>query len=321
MTDDRARRRILVAGAAGFLGSHLTDRLISDGHEVIGVDNLQTGHADNLAHLRGESRFEFIEHDVVHPLEVEADDVYSLACPASPVHYQFDPVKTLETSVLGTRQLLLLAERTGARFLLASTSEVYGDPLEHPQTEGYWGNVNPVGPRACYDEGKRAAETLVTDFHRSRGADVRIARIFNTYGPRMAIDDGRVVSNFVVGALRGEALPVYGDGTQTRSFCFVADLIDGLVRLMEHTGPEAHEPTNLGNPVEITILELATKLATLTGSQLDLETAPLPEDDPQRRRPDITRARRRLGWEPTTSLDEGLTLTLEYFRGRLGAAA
>jgi UDP-glucuronate decarboxylase len=305
--------RSLVTGGAGFLGSHLCDRLIAAGHHVIAVDNLHTGSLDNLAHLRGRS-FEFIRHDIVDPIDVEADWIFNLACPASPVHYQADPIKTIKTSLLGTLHMLELAERRRARLLQASTSEVYGDPLEHPQKEDYWGNVNPTGVRACYDEGKRAAETLVMDFHRRRNVDTRMVRIFNTYGPRMAAGDGRVISNFVVQALRGQALTLYGNGTQTRCFCYVDDMIDGFAALMQYEGADAAEPVNIGSCDERSMAEVVEALSGILGRKLETRRLPLPADDPQRRRPDCTRARRRLGWEPKVPLTEGLRRTVDYFR-------
>jgi UDP-glucuronate decarboxylase len=313
--------RVLVTGGAGFLGSHLCERLVNEGHEVIALDNLYTGAEENVAHLdalatsRG-TRFRLVHHDVTQPYHYLVDRIYNLACPASPVHYQRDPVQTMLTSVLGTLHGLRLAQAVGARFFQASTSEVYGDPDVHPQPEAYWGHVNPVGVRACYDEGKRAAETLCMDFARRHGVQVRIARIFNTYGPRMQEGDGRVVSNFIVQALRGEALTLYGDGSQTRSFCYVDDLIDGFVRLMEH--PSETGPVNLGNPVEFTVRELAEHVLDLVGSTSPLVHQPLPQDDPRQRRPDITLARSALGFEPRVPLRDGLSRTVAYFRTRLG---
>ncbi|MBB4304793.1 UDP-glucuronate decarboxylase [Rhodobium orientis] len=307
-------RRILVTGAAGFLGSHLCERLLADGNgiDVLGVDNLYSGTKYNIAHLEADPRFEFMRHDVTFPLHVEVDEIYNLACPASPIHYQFDPVQTVKTSVHGAINMLGLAKRTRSRILQASTSEVYGDPSVSPQQEAYWGNVNPIGPRACYDEGKRCAETLFFDYHRQHGLDTRVIRIFNTYGPRMHPNDGRVVSNFIIQALRGEPISVYGDGSQTRSFCYVDDLIDGMVAYMRHEagGPG---PINLGNPAEITILELATTIIEMTGSRSELEFKPLPQDDPLQRRPDITKARETLDWEPKVPLVAGLTRTIDYF--------
>lgn len=313
----RARdKRILVTGGAGFLGSHLCERLLLDGHDILCVDNFYTGSKRNIAHLLGHPRFELLRHDVTFPLYVEVDEIYNLACPASPVHYQNDPVQTTKTSVHGAINLLGLAKRTKARILQASTSEVYGDPGQHPQREEYWGNVNPIGIRSCYDEGKRCAETLFMDYRRQHGMTVKIARIFNTYGPRMQMDDGRVVSNFIVQALRGEPITIYGDGRQTRSFCHVDDLIEGLVRLMA-SPPEFCGPVNLGNPGEFTMLELAQRVKALTGSASVLQFRPLPGDDPARRRPDIALARRVLAWEPRVDLAAGLALTVDYFRGLL----
>lgn len=308
--------RILITGGAGFLGSHLCDRLIAEGHEVICLDNFFTGRRKNILHLISNPNFEVIRHDVVQPILLEADRIYHLACPASPVHYQYNPVKTIKTNVLGTYNMLGLAKRVKARFLLASTSEVYGNPVEHPQKETYWGNVNPIGLRSCYDEGKRVAETLTMDYHRQSGVDVRIVRIFNTYGPRMMLDDGRVVSNFIVQALKGQDLTVYGDGGQTRSFCYVDDLIDGMVRMMnseKFTGP-----VNIGNPEEYTILDLAKKIISMTGSRSKIVYRPLPADDPVQRRPDISLAGQVLGWRPKVSVDDGLRMTIEYFRKELG---
>ena len=309
-------RAILITGAAGFLGSHLADRLLVDGHDIIGVDNLFTGSKRNIEHLRDHSRFEFIRHDVTFPLYLEVDLIFNLACPASPYWYQKDPVQTLKTSVHGAINMLGLAKRTGATIVQASTSEVYGDPAVSPQPESYWGNVNPIGPRSCYDEGKRAAETLFHDYRRQHGVDARIARIFNTYGPRMAASDGRVVSNFVVQALQGQPLTIYGDGSQTRSFCFVDDLIEGLVQLgtME-SAPDG--PINLGNEREVTIAEIADLVLAMTGSSSGVERLPLPQDDPARRRPDTTRAREILGWEATVPLEVGLPSTIDYFRSVL----
>ncbi len=307
-----SRKSVLVTGGAGFLGSHLCARLLADGHEVLSVDNFFTGTRDNILSLLDDPRFELLRHDVTFPLYVEVDEIYNLACPASPIHYQFDPVQTTKTSVHGAINMLGLAKRTRARILQASTSEVYGDPEVNPQTEDYRGSVNPIGPRACYDEGKRCAETLFFDYKRQHGTDIRIARIFNTYGPHMLPDDGRVISNFIVQALRGEPLALYGDGSQTRSFCYVDDLVDGLVRLMDS---DEIGPVNLGNPAEITIAEVAKKVIGLVGSGSSIETRPLPADDPTRRCPDIGLARRTLGWEPTVALDDGLKRTIEYFRG------
>ncbi|MBZ0137583.1 MAG: SDR family oxidoreductase [Planctomycetes bacterium] len=302
----------LVTGGAGFLGSHLCQRLLGDGRRVICLDNLSTGSRANIEHLKGE--FEFIEHDLINPIKLDAAFVYHLACPASPVHYQSNPVRTIKTNVLGTINMLGLARRTGARILLASTSEVYGDPIKHPQREDYPGNVNQLGPRACYDEGKRVAETLMMEYHREHGVDVRIARIFNTYGPRMAANDGRVVSNFILGALRGEPLKLFGGGGQSRSFCYVDDLIGGLVSLMEYQGGLRHQPFNLGNPHEITIRELAATILRLTGSAAPVVTGPAQQDDPGRRCPDISRAMTELGFQSVTDLLEGLRRTIDYFR-------
>lgn len=305
-------KRILVAGGAGFIGSHLCDALIAEGHDVLCVDNFHTGSKRNIEQLLGHNAFELFRHDIVHPLYLEADRVYNLACPASPVHYQSNPVKTIKTNVIGTINLLGLARRVNARILQASTSEVYGDPESHPQKESYWGRVNPIGRRACYDEGKRCAESLFVEYHRQNAVDIRIARIFNTYGPRMHPGDGRVVSNFIVGVLRGEPLTIYGYGTQSRSFCYVDDMVRGIVALMNHesgfTGP-----LNLGNPEEITIGRLAALIGDLAGSSPRVEYRPLPEDDPVRRKPDITLAERTLGWRPSTTLREGLKKTIDYF--------
>jgi len=308
--------RILVTGGAGFLGSHLCEHYLQNNADVVCLDNFFSGSKDNIRHLAGHPYFELIRHDVIHPFFVEVDRVYHLACPASPIHYQYNPIKTVKTNVMGTINMLGLAKRTKARILLASTSEVYGDAQVHPQPESYWGNVNPIGIRSCYDEGKRVAETLMIDYHRQNRVDVRIARIFNTYGPRMAVDDGRVVSNFIVQALRGEPLTVYGDGSQTRSFCYVSDLIRGLVALMG--AADFPGPVNLGNPSEFTIGELAEAVLRLTRSKSKIVFRPLPQDDPVRRCPDITLAKERLGWEPRVSLDEGLRLSIEYFQKRLG---
>ena len=305
--------RILVTGGAGFLGSHLADRLISEGHEVIAVDNFFTGSKDNIWHLHNQRQFEIIRHDVTFPLYLEVDAIYNLASPASPIHYQRDPVQTTKTSVLGAINMLGLAKRLGVKIFQASTSEVYGDPEVHPQPESYWGKVNPIGPRACYDEGKRAAETLFFDYHRQHGLDIKVARLFNTYGPRMHPNDGRVVSNFVVSALKGESLSVYGDGSQTRSFCYISDLIEGLLALM-NSSPAVTGPINLGNPGEFTIAQLADLVIEMTDTSAGVTYLPLPMDDPTRRQPDITRANEQLQWAPTVSLREGLTPTIEYFR-------
>jgi UDP-glucuronate decarboxylase len=318
--DQRHSQRILVTGGAGFLGSHLCERLLGEGHEVLCVDNFFTGSRANVEHLLANPRFELMRHDVTAPLEVEVDAIYNLACPASPPHYQDDPVRTTRTSVLGALNLLALAQRTGARIFQASTSEVYGDPQQHPQAESYWGHVNPVGVRSCYDEGKRCAETLFMDYHRQHRVDVRIARIFNTYGPRMHPDDGRVVSNFVVQALRGEPITVNGDGTQTRSFCYVDDLIEAMVRFMR-LSPPSPGPMNLGNPAEYTVAALAQEVIALTNSRSRIVYRPLPQDDPMQRRPDIRLARERLDWEPTVPLREGLQRTIAHFEQRLRQAA
>jgi UDP-glucuronate decarboxylase len=303
--------RIVVTGGAGFLGSHLCDRLIASGADVVCVDNLFTGSKSNIAHLIPNPRFEFLRHDIVHPLLLEVDQIYNLACPASPVHYQYNPVKTVKTSVMGVIHMLGLAKRVRARILQASTSEVYGDPKVHPQTESYWGHVNPIGPRSCYDEGKRVAETLMTDYHRQNKVDIRIVRIFNTYGPRMSLNDGRVVSNFIVQALRNQPITIYGDGSQTRSFCYVSDLIEGIIRLMNTDGLTA--PVNIGNPDEFTIRQLADMVLSMTGSRSEILHLPAPQDDPVQRRPDISRAKEKLNWEPTVRLKEGLAATIQYF--------
>jgi UDP-glucuronate decarboxylase len=307
--------RIVVTGGAGFIGSHLCDVLISQGNEVIAVDNLFTGTKRNIEHLLGNTRFEFIRHDVTQPILLECDQVYHLACPASPVHYQYNPIKTIKTNVTGTINMLGVAKRTHARFLLASTSEVYGDPLQHPQVEGYWGNVNPIGPRSCYDEGKRVAETLTVNYKDQGHVDTRIVRIFNTFGPRMLFNDGRVVSNFIVQALKGEAITVYGEGLQTRSFCFVDDLVRGIIATMNRDN--FYGPVNLGNPNEMTIVDLAKRVIALTGSSSPIVKRPLPQDDPTRRQPDISLAKRELSWEPNIVLDEGLKRTIEDFKARL----
>jgi UDP-glucuronate decarboxylase len=306
--------RILVTGGAGFIGSHLIDRLMEAGEEVICLDNFFTGRKHNLLRWMSSPNFELIRHDVTEPIRIEADRIYHLACPASPVHYQYNPVKTIKTNVMGTMHMLGLAKRVKARFLLASTSEVYGDPEVHPQAEDYRGNVNPIGPRSCYDEGKRVAETLAFDYHRQNQVDIRVARIFNTYGPRMLENDGRVVSNFVVQALKGDSITVYGDGSQTRSFCYVSDLVDGLIRLMNG---DCIGPVNLGNPEEYTVLELAQKIQAMVNPNAEIQLKPLPMDDPRRRRPDITLAQQALNWNPTIPLTEGLNRTIEDFRARV----
>ncbi|HSL53877.1 MAG TPA: UDP-glucuronic acid decarboxylase family protein [Pyrinomonadaceae bacterium] len=307
--------RILVTGGAGFIGSHLCERLLNEGNEVLCLDNFFTGRRENIFHLLDNRRFELLRHDVTEPVLLEVDQIYNLACPASPVHYQYNPVKTVKTNVMGAINMLGLAKRVRARILQASTSEVYGDPLVHPQTEDYWGNVNPIGLRSCYDEGKRIAETLMTDYHRQNNVDIRIARIFNTYGPRMLENDGRVVSNFIVQALRGQPLTLYGEGQQTRSFCYVEDLIEGLIRLMNVDG--LHDPVNLGNPGEFTIMQLAEEVIKACDSKSGFTYLPLPADDPRQRKPDITRAQKALGWNPTIPLREGLTRTVEDFKARV----
>jgi len=307
--------RILVTGGAGFIGSHLCERLINEGNEVLCLDNFFTGRRENIFHLLDNQRFELLRHDVTEPILLEVDQIYNLACPASPVHYQYNPVKTVKTNVMGAINMLGLAKRVRARILQASTSEVYGDPLVHPQTEDYWGNVNPIGIRSCYDEGKRIAETLMMDYHRQNKVDIRIARIFNTYGPRMLEDDGRVVSNFIVQALRGQALTLYGEGQQTRSFCYVEDLIEGLIRLMNVD--DLHEPVNLGNPGEFTIMQLAEEVIKTCDSKSGFTYLPLPADDPRQRKPDISRAQAALGWNPTIPLRDGLKRTVEDFKRRV----
>ncbi len=305
--------RILVTGGAGFIGSHLCERLLSESHEVVCLDNFFTGRKQNIEHLSDNKNFELVRHDVTEPIMFEVDQIYNLACPASPVHYQYNPVKTVKTSVMGTINMLGLAKRVKARILQASMSEVYGDPLMHPQTEDYWGNVNPIGLRACYDEGKRVAETLMMDYHRQNKVDTRIVRIFNTYGERMLENDGRVVSNFVVQALRGDELTIYGDGTQTRAFCYVSDLVEGIIRLMNVEADDVHLPVNLGNPGEFTMNELAEQVAAASGKAIKIKYLPLPQDDPKQRQPNIERAKKLLGWEPKVPLAEGLKKTVAYF--------
>ena len=309
-------KRILVTGGAGFLGSHLCEYLLKKGHEVISLDNYFTGHKDNIYHLLDFKTFEVVRHDVTIPYFAEVDEIFNLACPASPIHYQYNPIKTIKTSVMGAVNMLGLAKRVKAKIFQASTSEVYGDPQVHPQPENYWGHVNPVGPRACYDEGKRSAETLFTSYHLQNHLDVRIARIFNTYGPRMDMNDGRVVSNFIIQALKGDDITIYGNGEQTRSFCYVDDLIEGFVKLMELPGEYPH-PVNLGNPSEFTIMELAEKVISMTGSKSKIIYLPLPEDDPMQRRPDISKAKKLLNWEPEITLEEGLIKTIAYFEDKL----
>lgn len=312
--------RILITGGAGFIGSHLCERLLSEGNEVICLDNYFTGRKENVFHLMDDHRFELIRHDVTEPIFLEVDQIYNLACPASPVHYQYNPVKTVKTSVMGAINMLGLAKRVRARILQASTSEVYGDPEIHPQTEDYWGNVNPIGLRSCYDEGKRLAETLFMDYHRQNDVDTRIVRIFNTYGPRMLENDGRVVSNFIVQALRGESLTIYGTGDQTRSFCYVDDLVDGLIKLMNTEADDLHMPVNIGNPGEFTMNELADEVAKAVGKEVNVIHLPLPQDDPRQRQPNIDRAQSVLGWSPKVPLAEGLKKAVEYFRARIEAA-
>lgn len=307
--------KVLVSGGAGFIGSHLCERLVARGDEVICLDNLFTGRLENIDHLRDKPGFRFVQHDVCEPLLVDVDRIFNLACPASPIHYQIDPIRTVQTNVMGMINMLEIARRMNARILQASTSEIYGDPAVHPQTEDYWGNVSSTGPRACYDEGKRVAETLMSDYHRQAGVDIRLPRIFNTYGPRMAENDGRVVSNFVLQALRGEELTLYGTGEQTRSFCYVDDLVEGLLRLMDADG--IHDPVNLGNPGEFTMRELAEAVCRLAGTEARVKYMPLPKDDPTRRKPDISKAKRLLDWEPKVQLEEGLGRTIAYFRGRV----
>lgn len=307
-------KRILVSGGAGFIGSHLCTRLVNEGHDVICLDNYYTGSKENIWHLIGRPNFELVRHDIVNPYWAEVDEIYNLACPASPIHYQHDPIQTTKTAVVGSLNMLGLAKRVNAKILQASTSEVYGDPAMHPQREEYWGNVNPVGIRSCYDEGKRCAETLFMDYHRRHGVRVKIIRIFNTYGPRMLAHDGRVVSNFVVQALKGQDLTIYGDGKQTRSFQYVDDLVEGMIRMMENTSDDFLGPINIGNPGEFTMLELAEKVIKLTGSKSKIIFEPLPHDDPRQRKPDISLAKKVLDWEPKVQLDEGLGHMIEYFR-------
>jgi len=314
--------RILVTGGAGFIGSHLCERLLAEGHDVICLDNFFTGRRENVYHLMDSKRFDLVRHDIIEPVLLEVDQIYNLACPASPVHYQYNPVKTVKTNVLGTINMLGLAKRVRARILQASTSEVYGDPEVHPQTEDYWGNVNCIGLRSCYDEGKRLAETLMMDYHRQNKVDTRIIRIFNTYGPRMRDDDGRVVSNFIVQALRGEELTLYGTGEQTRSFCYVDDLVEGMIRLMNveegaGVGADVHQPVNVGNPGEFTMRQLAEEVGRAAGVEVRVSYRPLPQDDPRQRKPDITRAQKLLRWEPTIPLKDGLKRTVDYFAERI----
>jgi UDP-glucuronate decarboxylase len=314
--------RILVTGGAGFIGSHLCERLLAEGHDVICLDNFFTGRRENVYHLMDSKRFDLVRHDIIEPILLEVDQIYNLACPASPVHYQYNPVKTVKTNVMGTINMLGLAKRVRARILQASTSEVYGDPEIHPQTEDYWGHVNCIGIRSCYDEGKRLAETLMMDYHRQNRVDTRIIRIFNTYGPRMLEHDGRVVSNFIVQALRGDELTLYGTGEQTRSFCYVDDLVEGMIRLMNveegaAEGVDVHQPVNVGNPGEFTMKQLADEVGRAAGIEVKVSYRPLPQDDPRQRQPDITRARKLLGWEPTVPLRDGLKRTVEYFAGRI----
>jgi UDP-glucuronate decarboxylase len=311
--------RILVTGGAGFIGSHLCERLIGEGHDVLCLDNFFTGSRRNIGHLLANDRFELVRHDITEPILLEVDRIYNLACPASPIHYQYNPVKTIKTSVMGTIHMLGLAKRVKARILQASTSEVYGDPQIHPQTEEYWGNVNPIGVRSCYDEGKRVAETLMMDYHRQNVVDIRIVRIFNTYGPRMAENDGRVVSNFIVQALAGKPITIYGEGSQTRSFCYVDDLVDGMIRMMECDGFIG--PVNMGNPAETSIIDFARRIIDLTGSKSELAFKPLPADDPRQRQPDITLAVEKLGWKPSVPLETGLKKTINYFAALTGAKA
>jgi UDP-glucuronate decarboxylase len=313
-------KRIAVTGGAGFLGSHLCEKLLAAGHDVLCIDNFFTGSKDNIVHLLENPRFELMRHDITFPIYIEVDEIYNLACPASPIHYQYDPVQTTKTSVHGVINMLGLAKRLQARILQASTSEVYGDPEVHPQTEAYWGRVNPIGPRACYDEGKRCAETLLFDYHRQFGLQIKVARIFNTYGPRMHPNDGRVVSNFIVQALKNEPITIYGDGSQTRSFCYCSDLIEGLISLM-NSREDFSGPVNLGNPHEFTILELAEKIKSITGSQAKIVFRELPQDDPTQRQPDITLARKELNWDPSIQLESGLTPTIQYFEALLSKSS
>jgi Nucleoside-diphosphate-sugar epimerases len=313
--------RVLVTGGAGFIGSHLCERLLNEGSEVICLDNFFTGRKENIAHLLDDHRFELVRHDVTEPILLEVDQIYNLACPASPIHYQYNPIKTVKTNVMGTINMLGLAKRVKARILQASTSEVYGDPVIHPQTEDYWGNVNCIGLRSCYDEGKRVAETLMMDYHRQGHVDTRIVRIFNTYGERMLENDGRVVSNFVVQALRGHELTIYGDGAQTRSFCYVSDLVDGIIRLMNTVTEDIHMPVNIGNPGEFTMKELADEVGKATGRDIKISYLPLPQDDPKQRQPNIERAKKLLGWQPTVPLSEGLKKAVAYFAKKIGAGS
>lgn len=312
------KKRILITGGAGFIGSHLCKKLLEEGHEILCLDNFYTGTKANILELTSNPYFEVIRHDVIIPMHFEVDEIYNLACPASPVHYQHDPIQTIKTSIMGAINVLDLAKRLNIRVLQASTSEVYGDPSVHPQTEDYWGNVNPIGVRSCYDEGKRCAETLFFDYHRQYGTDIKVIRIFNTYGPNMHPNDGRVVSNFIVQALKGEDLTIYGDGSQSRSFCYVDDLVDGIIKMM-NAEKGFIGPVNLGNPIEFTIMELAEKVLALTGSKSKLTFKPLPEDDPKQRCPDISLAKSKLGWEPQVKLEEGLVKTIEYFKGVIGS--
>lgn len=309
-------KRILITGGAGFLGSHLCERLLKEGNDIICLDNFYTGNKNNIAHLRNHKHFEIIRHDIINPIYLEVDEIYNLACPASPVHYQFNPIKTIKTNIMGAINVLGIAKRTRAKILQASTSEVYGDPDMHPQQESYWGRVNPIGIRSCYDEGKRAAECLMMDYRRQNAVNTKIVRIFNTYGPRMAVNDGRVVSNFIIQALRGNDLTVYGDGNHTRSFCYCDDLIDGLIKMM-NSADDFFGPVNIGNPGEFTMLQLAEMIIELTGSSSEINFQPLPEDDPAQRRPDITLAQKKLGWRPTIALQDGLLSTIQYFRDTL----